>query len=199
MKKIIAMIVMSASTLFVNAQQVADSWSITPRLGLGYTFAEIKESDGLYSYEFNGATTASLGAQVRYQVVDQLGVSVGMDFCYMETGKINDCKYTASLIELPILFHYDVTPKFGLFAGAKMNFLNEIKFEAPSVDIKLKSVCQKTTLSIPVGIQLAFNKPWTISMFYNIATQSVVKKEQGLEHDVSFNTLMATIGYRFDL
>lgn len=196
MKKIFVMAALAASTLAANAQQQVGSLQVTPRMGVGYTFAKFDFGGS----DFEGAVTASLGAELRYQLAEKVGVSAGLDYSYMKTGEIDECKVTASLVNVPVLLHYDLTSKLGVFAGAQFNFLSEVKGESPKADLKMTSDCEKTTVSFPVGLQYDFEDSWTISAYYNIATQPVAKKEKlGVKDDVKFANVMVTFGYRFGL
>lgn len=205
MKKLFISAVMAIVALAASAQQQeAGTFSVMPRVGLGYTnISNLKKPVGIFNPEmksFSDYYTHIVGAEAKYQVNDIVGVSLGVDYNrFTVSGSASadgfyDYDYSFSTLAIPVLAQFNIGNHFGAKCGIQPAFLLTAK-ENSNVDMKDK--CKKVLWTIPVGISWTFNTPFVLDLRYNIPLSHVNKVN--IPDNLTMNTVSVTLGYRFDL
>lgn len=206
MKKYFMMAVMAVAALTASAQ--SGEFHITPHVNLGYAYlSNVGDDNDELSHNILGG----FGADVEYMLTDEFGISGGLDFNYMESGKYtykdkdgegeSYCKYT--WLNVPILAQYHIG-NFALKAGIQpvINLSADVHTEASgsgvtvSGDYSFTDELNTVGLAIPVGVSYTFDVPVTVDLRCAIPVT-------GMDKDVDFgdNSLLTpitvSVGYRF--
>lgn len=205
MKKFFMSAVMAIVALAASAQQQeAGTFSVMPRVGLGYTnISNMDRNVGIFNPEkksFSDYYTHIVGAEAKYQVNDIVGVSLGVDynkFSVSESQSVDgvfNYDYSFSTLAIPVLAQFNLGSHFGVKCGIQPAFLLTAKENS---DCDIKEDCKKMLWTIPVGISWTFNTPLVLDLRYNIPLSHMDKVDFQDNH--TMNTVSITLGYRFDL
>lgn len=207
MKKFFMSAVMAIVALAASAQQQeAGTFSVMPRVGLGYTnISNLKKDVGIAIGKseiksFSDYYTHIVGAEAKYQVNDIVGVSLGVDYNkFSVSGSqsvdgVFNYDYSFSTLAIPVLAQFNLGSHFGVKCGIQPAFLLTAKENS---DCDIKEDCKKMLWTIPVGISWTFNTPLVLDLRYNIPLSHMDKVDFQDNH--TMNTVSITLGYRFDL
>lgn len=213
MKKFFISAVMAIVALAANAQQQpVGSFSVMPRVGMGYTNISNMDRD-VYYYDngdkwrpesFNDFITYIAGVEGKYQINDIIGVSLGVDFNHYKTdhaaaaeglGILNyNYDFSYSTLAIPVLAQFNIGNHFGVKCGIQPAFMLSAK---ENKDVSMKEFTKGTVWSIPVGLSWTFNSPLVLDLRYNIPISRVNKYDDA--HNNKMSTVSLTLGYRIDL
>jgi len=228
MKKLMMMAVAAfMATVNANAQFEAGTWSIQPMIGGGA--ATMTNADNLVisgSKELKNQLTAAAlwGAEVEYQITDNISAAAGLNYTIQGTGwedyndgdnKFKDIHAELGYIKVPLVANFYFAKGWAIKAGIQMGFMvtSKIKMHQESkaellgaktdVDIDYafdyKDQFEKFDLSIPIGISYQFKKPWVIDARYQLGLTKLNKQSGSGIKDLKNSVFMLTFGYKFAL
>jgi outer membrane protein W len=228
MKKLMMMAVAAfMATVNANAQFEAGTWSIQPMIGGGA--ATMTNADNLVisgSKELKNQLTAAAlwGAEVEYQITDNISAAAGLNYTIQGTGwedyndgdnKVKDIHAELGYIKVPLVANFYFAKGWAIKAGIQMGFMvtsklkmhEETKAELlgskTDVDIDYafdyKDQFEKFDLSIPIGISYQFKKPWVIDARYQLGLTKLNKQSGSGIKDLKNSVFMLTFGYKFAL
>lgn len=202
MKKYFMLAVMAVAALTASAQ--SGEFHITPHVNLGYAYLS-DVPDDCDELSFN--IVAGFGADAEYMLTDQFGISGGLDFNYMESGKsvLKVGSFEAEgydrymWLNVPILAQYHIG-SFALKAGVQPMFAlsAETHYESTESsshtqnDESFKDLMNSAMFAIPVGVSYTFDVPVTVDLRCAIPVSKVYKDADGM-----LTPITVSVGYRF--
>lgn len=223
MKKIMMMaIVAMMVTTKASAQYEPGTWSIQPKIGIGFSLISNMENIDMGTAKLDNQVTyaASSGVEFEYQVSKMIGVAAGLSYGVQGTGwkdfqqgveKMKNPRVELEYIQVPILANVYVTKGLALKAGVQFGFLvdSNVKMTYDSkimerdatmdASIEMKNDFNKFDLSIPVGVSYEFNSHWVLDARYHIGLTKLNKETLSNGKDWKNGMFLMSVGYKFDL
>ena len=229
MKKLMMMAVAAfMATVNANAQFEAGTWSIQPMIGGGA--ATMTNADNLVisgSKELKNQLTAAAlwGAEVEYQITDNISAAAGLNYTIQGTGwddyndgdnKFKDIHAELGYIKVPLVANFYFAKGFAIKAGIQPGFLLSANAKIDGVgntlseDRDIKDACNSFDLSIPLGLSYETDKV-VIDARYNLGLTKINKSKEDIQNlglnnlfnkdydDCKNSVIQVTIGYKFDL
>ena len=162
-----------------------------------------------------------IGAEAEYQFTKMLSLAAGVNYAEQGSGwkdtkivssgvsfDLKDTKVALSYINIPVVANVYLFKGFALKAGVQLGFLTSAKMKVKAegsengltqrveIDENIKSSCNKTDFSIPVGLSYQFKVPIVIDARYNIGLSKVNNKGNEKSKNQVFQI---TVGYKFAL
>lgn len=162
-----------------------------------------------------------IGAEAEYQLTDMLSLAAGVNYAQQGSGwkdtkiayngataDLKDAKVELGYVNVPVVANVYLFKGFALKAGVQFGFLTSAKTKASAegeengfhhtleLDEDIKSGCNKTDISIPVGLSYQFKVPIVIDARYNIGLNKVNKNGDMNSKNQVFQI---TVGYKFAL
>lgn len=228
MKKLVLLAVAALmATVSVNAQFEAGKWSIQPKIGLGVSSIshagdlQIAANTSL-SNQITGA--ALMGAELEYQLVNQVSVAAGLNYTVQGTGwdnfnssgvQFKDPRVELGYVKVPLVLNYYFAKGWAVKAGVQFGFMTnaDVKMRAEgkmaafgtnrdaTIDYSMDMMddYKKFDVSVPVGISYQFSIPWVLDFRYQWGLTKVNKESVDGQKDMKNNVFMLTFGYKFAL
>lgn len=191
MKKLLFVAALLLSTLGINAQRAAGTFSVQPKVGM--TLANLTKGNG------DVKVGAIAGAEFEYQVHPIVGISFGALYS-MQGSKNDDVKMNLDYINVPILANIYVVKGLALKAGIQpaFNVSNKVKSDGVSVDWNKyfsgsDAEVKTFDFSIPVGASYEFSD-FVIDARYNFGLTKIMNAS-----DSKNSVFQITLGYKFNL
>ena len=191
MKKLLFVAALLLSTLGINAQRAAGTFSVQPKVGM--TLANLTKGNG------DVKVGAIAGAEFEYQVHPIVGISFGALYS-MQGSKNDDVKMNLDYINVPILANIYVVKGLALKAGIQpaFNVSNKVKSDGVSVDWNKyfsgsDAEVKTSDFSIPVGASYEFSD-FVIDARYNFGLTKIMNAS-----DSKNSVFQITLGYKFNL
>lgn len=191
MKKLLFVAALLLSTLGINAQRAARTFSVQPKVGM--TLANLTKGNG------DVKVGAIAGAEFEYQVHPIVGISFGALYS-MQGSKNDDVKMNLDYINVPILANIYVVKGLALKAGIQpaFNVSNKVKSDGVSVDWNKyfsgsDAEVKTFDFSIPVGASYEFSD-FVIDARYNFGLTKIMNAS-----DSKNSVFQITLGYKFNL
>lgn len=218
MMAIVAMIV----TTKASAQYEPGTWSIQPKVGVGFSQISNMEDVDLGSTKLDNQLTyaASTGVEFEYQASKMISVAAGLSYGVQGTGwkdfkqgdeKMKNPRVELEYIQVPIIANVYVTKGLALKAGVQFGFMVDsnvkMTYDTKMMDrdatmdasIDMKKDFKKFDLSIPVGISYEFNSHWVLDARYHIGLTKLNKETLSNGKDWKNSMFLMSVGYKFDL
>ena len=207
MKKFFLMAVMAVAALTASAQK--GEFHVTPHATLGYahmTNAEVTAEIGTVDLASN--IVGGIGADVEYMLANSFGLSLGLDYNYIQSLK-NSIKrndgelefYTTySYLNIPVLAQVHFGEGWAIKAGFQPMILLAADLHADGKGSNvvfnkkgsLKDACESVVFAVPVGLSYTFDSSVTVDLRCNIPVSKIDKGG-----DNKMIGVTATVGYRF--
>ena len=191
MKKLLFVAALLLSTLGINAQRAAGTFSVQPKVGM--TLANLTKGNG------DVKVGAIAGAEFEYQVHPIVCISFGALYS-MQGSKNDDVKMNLDYINVPILANIYVVKGLALKAGIQpaFNVSNKVKSDGVSVDWNKyfsgsDAEVKTFDFSIPVGASYEFSD-FVIDARYNFGLTKIMNAS-----DSKNSVFQITLGYKFNL
>lgn len=218
MMAIVAMIV----TTKASAQYEPGTWSIQPKVGVGFSQISNMEDVDMGSSKLDNQLTyaASTGVEFEYQASKMISVAAGLSYGVQGTGwkdfkqgdeKMKNPRVELEYIQVPIIANVYVTKGLALKAGVQFGFMVDsnvkMTYDTKMMDrdatmdasIDMKKDFKKFDLSIPVGISYEFNSHWVLDARYHIGLTKLNKETLSNGKDWKNSMFLMSVGYKFDL
>lgn len=220
------MMMLAMATLLVaanvKAQFAPGTWSIAPKIGVGFSTISNMEDLQLATEKVDNQASfaATTGAEVEYQVTPMLGIASGLFFTLqgtawddfkMDGAKMKDNRLELSYIHVPFVANVYVVKGLALKAGVQLGFLfnSDIKMTSET-DIMGRDATINTSvdmhkdfktfdLSIPVGLSYEFNNHLVLDARYHIGMTPINKEKLTNGKDAKNGLFLLSVGYKFSL
>ena len=218
MMAIVAMIV----TTKASAQYEPSTWSIQPKVGVGFSQISNMEDVDMGSSKLDNQLTyaASTGVEFEYQASKMISVAAGLSYGVQGTGwkdfkqgdeKMKNPRVELEYIQVPIIANVYVTKGLALKAGVQFGFMVDsnvkMTYDTKMMDrdatmdtsIDMKKDFNKFDFSIPVGISYEFNNHFVLDARYHIGLTKLNKETLSNGKDWKNSMFLMSVGYKFDL
>lgn len=218
MMAIVAMMV----TTKASAQYEPGTWSIQPKVGIGFSQITNMENLDMGTAKLDNQITyaASSGVEFEYQASKMLGVAAGLCYGVQGTGwkdfkqgdeKMKNPRVELEYIQVPIIANVYVTKGLALKAGVQFGFLVDSNVKMTydgkvvgrdatmDASIDMKNDFNKFDLSIPVGVSYEFKSHWVLDARYHIGLTKLNKESLSNGKDWKNSMFLMSVGYKFDL
>ena len=231
MKKLVMIAALMVAAVSAKAQYEPGTFSIQPKVGFTVTnLSNMPDLNVSKTTTLDNMVTAGAiaGVDAEYQVIPQLGLSVGVNYSMQGSGwedyelkgsdgsmKLSDAKIELGYINIPIVANVYLFKGFALKSGVQFGFLTNAKekytieehYESGSVksnaktevDEDIKSGCEKMDLSIPIGASYEFNNHLVLDARYNLGLKKVFKETGYNGKDSKNGVFLLTLGYKIGL
>ena len=109
----------------------------------------------------------TVGVAVRVELFDNFYFHPG--YYYMQRNgadKSKETTYTIDYLSLPVLFNYDISSRFSLFAGPQFDLLINAKSEANGVNSTITHDVEERSIAITGGLEIEIIDPFFITLQY---------------------------------
>ena len=218
MMAIVAMMV----TTKASAQYEPGTWSIQPKVGVGFSQISNMEDVNMGSSKLDNQLTyaASTGVEFEYQASKMISVAAGLSYSVQGTGwkdfkqgdeKMKNPRVELEYIQVPIIANVYVTKGLALKAGVQFGFMVDsnvkMTYDTKMMDrdatmdtsIDMKKDFNKFDFSIPVGISYEFNNHFVLDARYHIGLTKLNKETLSNGKDWKNSMFLMSVGYKFDL
>lgn len=218
MMAIVAMMV----TTKASAQYEPGTWSIQPKVGVGFSQISNMEDVDMGSSKLDNQLTyaASTGVEFEYQASKMISVAAGLSYSVQGTGwkdfkqgdeKMKNPRVELEYIQVPIIANVYVTKGLALKAGVQFGFMVDsnvkMTYDTKMMDrdatmdtsIDMKKDFNKFDFSIPVGISYEFNNHFVLDARYHIGLTKLNKETLSNGKDWKNSMFLMSVGYKFDL
>lgn len=218
MMAIVAMIV----TTKASAQYEPGTWSIQPKVGVGFSQISNMEDVDMGSSKLDNQLTyaASTGVEFEYQASKMISVAAGLSYGVQGTGwkdfkqgdeKMKNPRVELEYIQVPIIANVYLAKGLALKTGVQFGFLVDSNVKMTydgkvvgrdatmDASIDMKKDFKKFDLSIPVGISYEFNSHWVLDARYHIGLTKLNKETLSNGKDWKNSMFLMSVGYKFDL
>lgn len=228
MKKLVMIAALMVAAVSAKAQYEPGTFSIQPKVGFTVSnltnMPSVKTISNNTSIDNTVTAGAIAGVDAEYQVIPQLGLSVGVNYSMQGSGwddyelkasdgnvKLSDAKIELGYINIPIVANIYLFKGFALKSGVQFGFLTNAKEKytleshvdkvntKTEVDEDIKSECEKMDLSIPIGASYEFNNHLVLDARYNLGLKKVFKDGGYSGKDSKNGVFLLTIGYKIEL
>ena len=218
MMAIVAMMV----TTKASAQYEPGTWSIQPKVGIGFSQISNMENLDMGTAKLDNQLTiaASTGVEFEYQASKMISVAAGLSYGVQGTGwkdfkqgdeKMKNPRVELEYIQVPIIANVYVTKGLALKAGVQFGFMVDsnvkMTYDTKMMDrdatmdtsIDMKKDFNKFDFSIPVGISYEFNNHFVLDARYHIGLTKLNKETLSNGKDWKNSMFLMSVGYKFDL
>ena len=204
MKKIVLAVTTLLLSVYANAQNAVNNWSLQPKVGIN--LATMTNDD-----DAKMRVALAFGAELEYNISPLLSISAGALYSQQGAkGETNGMKETIKMdyVNVPILANFHVAEGLALKIGIQPGFLINDKVEASvngvSAEVGLKEALRASGINadipsldfaIPVGVSYEFSRI-VLDARYNFSlTEAMSIMGESTKHSV----FQITLGYKFGL
>lgn len=194
MKKMMMIAVMAIFAMTASAQNTlrdTGSFTLQPKVGVGFGFIS-GEWDGGFDNKMRTGFVA--GVEGEYYINDWFSAALGVNYAqqgWKLEGSAGSATTKLDFINVPLVANFYVSKGLALKTGVQVGFLSSAKVE--SVDVK--DFCEKTNISIPVGISGEYQN-FVFDARYNIGLTNMRKDTNNKQRS---DLITITLGYKFQL
>jgi hypothetical protein len=194
MKKVMMMLMMAVAVMTASAQNTLrenGSFTLQPKVGVGFGFISGSWDGGVDNKMRTGFVA---GVEGEYYINDWFSAALGVNYAQQgwkfEASSVSST-YKLDFVNVPIVANFYVAQGLALKTGVQVGFLTSAKIE--SVDFK--DYCEKTNISIPIGISGEYQN-FVFDARYNIGLTNMRKN---YEYKQRSDLITITLGYKFQL
>lgn len=204
MKKIVLAVTTLLLSVYANAQNAVNNWSLQPKVGIN--LATMTNDD-----DAKMRVALAFGAELEYNISPLLSISAGALYSQQGAkGETNGMKETIKMdyVNVPILTNFHVAEGLALKIGIQPGFLINDKVEASvngvSAEVGLKEALRASGINadipsldfaIPLGVSYEFSRI-VLDARYNFSlTEAMSIMGESTKHSV----FQITLGYKFGL
>lgn len=207
----------------VKAQNYVGEFSIMPKVGVisssltnmpNIDFPEVHELKRGFAPGF------IVGAEVEYQVAQQVGVAAGLNYSLQGNRwrnftsaslDIKDTKLVLGYINLPVVANFYVFDGFAIKAGVQLGYVVHARIQSSftgryggtilseKIDESIMYDTNKLDVSIPMGISYEFENALVLDFRYNLGLTRVNKLDESGEKAMKNSVFVVSLGYKFPL
>ena len=197
MKKIMMMLFMATVALTASSQNTLrdnGTFTLQPKVGLalGSFSGDYTKPAGGQDPKVRAGFIA--GVEGEYYANNWFGIALGLNYA-QQGWKIESLTDKLDYLNVPLTADFYVAPGLALKTGVQFGFLMSAKAE----DVDIKDACEKTNISIPLGISYEISN-FILDIRYNLGLTKV-NKDSSTNHDNKYRSdlIQFTIGYKFEL
>lgn len=198
MKKILAITLLALFTTVSKAQQQEElTGSITPSMRFGYVhmagFGDVK-----------GGLAGEIKADLRHQITDKFGISIGAGYELLFSSKSNNDKYKFGFISFPLMLNFQTSPHITFQIGGELKIMTDAKRTYNGYDSHISEYYRTVSWYIPAGLTYTFDKPFVVGLHFDMPVNNLIANESDSYSGVKFKSdakltwITASFGYRFD-
>ena len=207
--RITAVIAFLCLSLGAMAQQEANTWTLTPKVGINSSNMSVED---LWT-DIDVAVSAKRkwgfigGLEAEYQAWWQIGISVGAfysneGYTYGDVEGIGKITESLHFLNIPVLVNFyiepNILPGLALKAGVQFGYLLSGKSKTGSETLTNTSDFKRVNISIPAGISYSY-KNFVADLRYNIGLMNLCNVDLDVEDSWKTNSLWITVGYQFKM
>ena len=207
--RITAVIAFLCLSLGAVAQQEANTWTLTPKVGINSSNMSVED---LWT-DIDVAVSAKRkwgfigGLEAEYQAWRQIGISVGAfysneGYTYGDVEGIGKITESLHFLNIPVLVNFyiepNILPGLALKAGVQFGYLLSGKSKTGSETLTNTSHFKRVNISIPAGISYSY-KNFVADLRYNIGLMNLCNVDLDVEDSWKTNSLWITVGYQFKM
>ena len=192
--------VMAIVAMTASAQKTlrdSGTFTLQPKVGLG-----LASFSGSWTTADNESHKMRVGFLVglegEYYINDWFSAALGVNYAQQGWKSTFDSSPTTTTkldyLNVPLTADFYVAPGLALKTGVQFGFLMSAKTE----DTDIKDACEKTNISIPIGISYEFSN-FVVDARYNVGLTKVNKESGHHDNKSRSDLIQITIGYKFQL
>ncbi|MDO4995187.1 MAG: porin family protein [Bacteroidales bacterium] len=206
-----------------KAQNYVGEFSIMPKVGfISSSLTNMPNIDFPEVHELKKGFAPGfiVGAEVEYQVAQQVSVAAGLNYSLQGNRwknftsaalDIKDTKLVLGYINLPIVTNIYLFDGFAIKAGIQLGYLTNAHIQSSftgryggtilseNVDESIMYDTNKLDVSIPMGISYEFDNALVLDARYNLGLTRVNKLNDPNEKAMKNSVFVISLGYKFPL
>ena len=140
----------------------------------------------------------SVGVAVRVELFDNFYFQPG--YYYMQRNgadKSKETNYTMDYLSLPVLFNYDISSRFSVFAGPQFDLLINAKSEANEVNSTITHDVEERSIALTGGLEIEIIDPFFISLKYMHGFNHIGIGQRSAVKEFKYQGVNVVAGIRF--